>query len=317
MLKTPVAFLIFNRPKNTQRVFDAIRKAQPAKLMVVADGHRGDRPGEAEKCAAAQAVIAGVDWDCEVSTNYSAVNLGCRDRVASGLNWVFEQVESAIILEDDCLPDPSFFPFCETLLTRYASCSEVMGICGSNFLSTWKSRIQSYHYSYYFNCWGWATWRRAWQRYDLGIKSWSKLEVKAQIANFIDHEAQFQSYSQAFDRNYLGKLNTWDFAFAFACLSHQGYLINSAVNLVSNLGFGEDATHTTANANHIVANLPRHTAQFPLIAPKDFSLDRGYTNAQYNLVWDLSWQNKIRRKLRQTRKKLSSSNRSLVSTSTS
>lgn len=307
MLKTPVAFLIFNRPKNTQRVFNAIRKAKPAKLLVVADGHRLDRPGEAEKCAAARAVIDGLDWNCEVLTNYATVNMGCRDRVASGLDWVFERVESAIILEDDCLPDPSFFSFCETLLERYERHPQVMGICGSNFLSTWKSHAQSYHYSYYFNCWGWATWRRAWQKYDLGIKSWSKPEVKEQIASFIDNEAQFHSYSRAFDRNYLGKLNTWDFAFAFACLSHQGFLVNSAVNLISNLGFGEDATHTTANSDNIVANLPRYTARFPLKAPDNFQLDRDYTNAQYNLVWDLGWQNKIRRKLKQARMRLSQS----------
>ena len=299
MLKTPVAFLIFNRPQNTQRVFDAIRKAQPTKLLVIADGHRPDRPQEAEKCAAARAVIEGVDWDCEVLTNYASVNLGCRDRVASGLDWVFQQVESAIILEDDCLPDRSFFPFCEKLLERYENNPQIMGICGSNFLSTWKSQVQSYHYSYYFNCWGWATWRRAWQQYDLKIQSWSKPEVKLQIANFIAHQAQFESYSQAFDRNYLGKLNTWDFAFAFACLSRQGFLVNSAVNLVSNLGFGADATHTTANSGNIVANLPRSTARFPLKAPDSYQLDRDYTTAQYNLVWDLSWQNKIRRKLKQ------------------
>lgn len=123
-MKTPVAFLIFNRPDTTQRVFDAIRQARPPKLLVVADGPRGDRPEEAEKCAATRKIIETVDWDCEVLKNYSDINLGCKNRVSSGLNWVFEQVDSAIILEDDCLPDPSFFPFAKSYSINIAMTKE-------------------------------------------------------------------------------------------------------------------------------------------------------------------------------------------------
>ncbi|MGB3239254.1 MAG: glycosyltransferase family 2 protein, partial [Geitlerinemataceae cyanobacterium] len=115
-LKTPVALLIFNRPDTTEKVFETIRQAKPPKLLVVADGPRSDRPGEAEKCAEARAIVDRIDWECQVFQNYSDTNLGCRYRVASGLNWVFETVEEAIILEDDCLPHPSFFRFCEELL---------------------------------------------------------------------------------------------------------------------------------------------------------------------------------------------------------
>src|SRR4030067_809654 len=118
-LKTPVAFLIFNRPDTTESVFREIARAKPEKLLVVADGARPEKAGEAEKCEQARRIISSVDWDCEVLKNYSDVNLGCKRRVSSGLDWVFETVEEAIILEADCLPDPSFFTFCEVLLEKY------------------------------------------------------------------------------------------------------------------------------------------------------------------------------------------------------
>ena len=132
-MKTPVAFLIFNRPETTARVLEEIARARPPKLLVVADGPRADRPGEADLCRAARAVLSRVDWPCEVLTNFSETNLGCRRRVSSGLDWVFEEVEEAIVLEDDCLPHPSFFPFCEELLERYRADERVMAVSGDNF----------------------------------------------------------------------------------------------------------------------------------------------------------------------------------------
>ena len=131
-MKTPVAFLIFNRPDTTAKVFEAIRQAKPPKLLVVADGPRSDNPSEAEKCQAAREIIEQVDWECEVLTNYSDVNLGCKTRVSSGLDWVFDNVEEAIILEDDCLPHPSFFPFCEKLLDNYRDDKRIMDIRRNN-----------------------------------------------------------------------------------------------------------------------------------------------------------------------------------------
>src|SRR4051812_32506567 len=118
-LRTPVAILIFNRPETTERVFDEIRRARPSRLLVVANGPRSEVEGEAERCAAARAVTERIDWPCEVGREYSSANLGCKHRISSGVSWVFEQVEEAILLEDDCLPDPSFFPYCEELLDRY------------------------------------------------------------------------------------------------------------------------------------------------------------------------------------------------------
>src|SRR6185369_14461868 len=165
-LTTPVAFIIFNRPDTTEKVFAEIARARPPKLLVIADGPRAGRAGEADRCAATRAIIDRVDWDCKVLTNYSDVNLGCKNRVASGIDWVFEQVPEAIILEDDCLPDPTFFRFCEELLIRYREDERISQICGANFQFGRKRSNDSYYFSRYNHIWGWASWRRAWQHYD-------------------------------------------------------------------------------------------------------------------------------------------------------
>ena len=153
-LTTPVVFVIFNRPDTTAKVFEAIRQAKPPKLLVIADGARIDKPGEAKKCAAARAIINQVDWQCEVLTNYSDVNLGCRKRVSSGLDWVFEQVEEAIILEDDCLPHPTFFRYCQELLEKYRDDEHIMMISGNNFQFGRKRNEYSYYFSHYSHIWG-------------------------------------------------------------------------------------------------------------------------------------------------------------------
>ncbi len=130
-LTTPVAFIIFNRPDTTSKVFEAIKQAKPKKLLVIADGPRINKPGEAEKCKQTRAITEQIDWDCEVLRNYSENNLGCRNRVSSGIDWVFENVDEAIIIEDDCLPNPSFFRFCQELLGKYRNNDEIFLISGN------------------------------------------------------------------------------------------------------------------------------------------------------------------------------------------
>ena len=171
-LETPVAFLVFNRPHTTDKVFSEIAAANPRKLLIVADGPRPDQPGEAERCVAVRAIVDRVDWDCEVLTNYSDINLGCKARISSGLDWVFDTVEEAIVLEDDCLPHPSFFRFCEELLVKYRDDERIAQIGGVNFQSGRRRTNYSYYFSRYAHIWGWATWRRAWRHYDVALKAW-------------------------------------------------------------------------------------------------------------------------------------------------
>ncbi len=263
-LKTPVCLIIFNRPDTTKQVFEEIRQAKPSKLLVIADGPRADRPQDAEKCAAARAIIERVDWDCEVLTNYSDINLGCRKRVSSGLNWVFNQVEEAIILEDDCLPHPTFFRFCEELLERYRHNEQIMVISGGNFQLGHKRTDYSYYFSAYNHCWGWASWRRAWRLYDLEMKRWSEVRQSNLLWDILEAPKAVTYWSKLFQGGYEG-FDTWDYAWTFACWSHNGLTIIPNMNLVSNIGFGPEATHTQGESQF--ANIPTEAMTFPLRHP--------------------------------------------------
>jgi cephalosporin hydroxylase len=263
-LKTPVCLIIFNRPDTTEKVFEAIRQAKPPRLLVIADGPRADQPGEAEKCAAVRAIINQVDWDCEVLTNYSDINLGCRKRVSSGLNWVFSLVEEAIILEDDCLPHLTFFRFCEELLERYRYDQRIMAIAGNNFQIGRESTDYSYYFSFYNHIWGWASWRRAWHLYDLEMKQWPEVRESNLLCDILQDTQAVAHWSKTFQSGYEG-FDTWDFAWTFACWSHNGLSILPNVTLVSNIGFGPDATHTKGGSQF--ANLPTKAMNFPLRHP--------------------------------------------------
>lgn len=239
-LTTPVAFLIFNRPELTATVFAAIARARPRRLLVVADGPRNDE--EAEACERTRAVVRSVDWDCEVLTNFAERNLGCKRRVSSGLDWVFERVEEAIILEDDCLPAPSFFPFCAELLERYREDERVMHVGGDNFQRGASRTEAGYYFSRYSHIWGWASWRRAWRHYDVEMRTWP--ESRPLIRGLFADTAEADFWADIFDRVHAGEIDTWDYQWLYACWSQSGLAVVPRVNLVSNLGFGPGATHT-------------------------------------------------------------------------
>lgn len=251
-LLTPVVILLFNRPSLTEIVFDSIRKAKPKKLLVVADGPRF--PEEEEKCQKARAVIEKVDWDCNVLTNYSEENLGCKRRVSSGLNWVFSEVEEAIIVEDDCLPTPSFFYFCQTLLKYYRHDQRIMHIASNNFQFNQSRTPYSYYFSKYSHIWGWATWRRAWQYYDVEMKTWpeyQKLDLLSSVCeDTYEQKYWLNSFNQVFD----GSIDTWDLQWLYTCWCQSGLSIHPNSTLVSNIGFGVDATHTFCDSP--LAQLP-------------------------------------------------------------
>lgn len=247
-LKTPVAFLIFNRPDTTAKVFAAIREARPPKLLVVADGPRADRPGEAELCASTRAIINQVDWPCEVLTNYADVNLGCKDRVSSGLDWVFHEVEEAIILEDDCLPHSSFFPFCEQMLDRYREDERVMMVGGTNYLFDRLKIEESYCFSRYFAIWGWATWRRAWSRYDITMREWPRLRNEGQLQSFYSQRFMRNHVIRIFNAAYHGNIDTWDIQWFYTCLFNNGLSIIPRANLISNIG--PVGTHTSGDRSN-------------------------------------------------------------------
>ncbi|MCS6781878.1 MAG: hypothetical protein RMI89_00860 [Gloeomargarita sp. SKYBB_i_bin120] len=253
-LQTPVVFLIFNRPDLTQQVFQVIRQVQPKRLFVVADGPRDD--AEAAVCQATRAIVeAQIDWDAQVERDYAEVNLGCRRRVASGLNWVFAQTDRAIILEDDCWPEVSFFRFCEALLARYQDDERVMAINGTNYQQGRSVTPYSYYFSKYFHCWGWATWARAWRYYDVEMKQWPAFRDGGYLRWVSEDEYEYRYWWRTFERMYRGEIDTWDYPFLLACFCQNGLAATPRVNLVSNLGFGVKATHTH-NPHHRLARMP-------------------------------------------------------------
>lgn len=223
-LNTPIAFLIFRRPDLTARVFAAIRQAQPRQLFIVADGARNEE--ENLLCQQARAVTEVIDWDCEVFRNYANENLGCRKRVSSGLDWVFAQVEEAIILEDDCLPHPSFFRYCQELLDYYREDERIWCISGDNFQDGQWRGDGSYYFSNFNHCWGWASWRRAWNKYDHDLANWEKFRDRQYLNSILDSELEIKYWQNTFEQLYeTGKPNTWDYPWTFTCWQNSGLTI--------------------------------------------------------------------------------------------
>lgn len=272
-MNTAVAFIIFNRPRATERVFGEIAKARPPKLLVVADGPRPDRPGEAERCRETRAIVERVDWDCDVRTNFSEENLGVRRRISSGLDWVFGEAEEALVLEDDCLPHPTFFPFCEELLAKYRDDERVMMVSGDNFLPGPRRSPYSYYFSRYVHIWGWATWRRAWRHYDVEMKGWPELRDTSLLLDVLGDKTDAAYWRYTLDSVARGYLDTWSYQWLCACWAQNGMSVTPAVNLVSNIGYGADATNLTAS-DSLGENLPTEAMSWPLRHPPHMARDR-------------------------------------------
>jgi hypothetical protein len=248
-IKSAVAFIIFNRPRHTQETFAAIRRAQPPKLFVIADGPRAGHPTDVQRCRDARDVVAKIDWPCEVLYDYSELNLGCKLRVSSGLDWVFAHVESAIVLEDDCMPHMDFFPFCDELLDRYRFDERVWAITGNNFQDGHPRGGSSYYFSKYNHCWGWASWRRAWQNYRVDMPYWERWRQSTNWLNKHSDPVERKVFTELFDRVTLGEIDTWDYQWTACVWYHGGLTATPNVNLVSNIGFGPDATHTVSEGD--------------------------------------------------------------------
>jgi hypothetical protein len=261
---TPIVLIIFKRPHTTKQVFEVIKTLQPCQLFVIADGPNPEHPGEIEKCAATRAIIDRVDWKCEVYKNYSDINLGCKKRISSGLDWVFSQVEEAIILEDDCIPQLSFFRFCQELLERYRHNERVFQITGEN-THGYRCSDSSYYFSAYSFYWGWATWKRAWKYFDGSLKQWQQVRESQWLQDYLGDYPSAQYWAEIFDLTYNG-FNSWGWAWTFTCFVNQGLCAVPNQNLISNVGFGEDAAHTTWEVDEI-ANLPTQSIDFPLHHP--------------------------------------------------
>jgi hypothetical protein len=272
-MKSAVLLIIFNRPDKTRQVFQAIRQARPPRLYVAADGPRPSRPGEVERCAQARAIIELVDWPCDVRTRFLDGNVGCKRGVTSAIDWFFDQEGEGIILEDDVLPQPGFFAFCDELLERYRDDERVAAISGCNFIQDRHRPQASYFFSRYCHIWGWATWSRAWRKYDVNIADWPKWTAGGGPVRALGSEAAARFWQKAFESVHSGRVDTWDFQWQYACLSRGALCAVPARNQTENLGFDADATHTTAGTPDFVAQSPSRPLDFPLVHPGEVRRD--------------------------------------------
>lgn len=270
-MRSPVAMVVFAREDTTRRVFERVRQAQPPKLFVIADGPRPERPGEAERCAATRAVFDEVDWDCEVHRRLAEVNLGCGRSVSEGVSWVFEHVEEAVVLEDDCLPEPSFFPYCDELLERYRDDERVMVVSGNNFdPAAPATPPHSYGFQRNYGTWGWATWKRAWRHMDMAVPHWPALRDTSWLLDVQGTERAVAFWRAIFDRAHSAGAAadhwTFDYQWYCSCWAQHGLGIVPSSNLVTNIGFGNHATNTSWQESPL-AGYPTRPIRLPLVHP--------------------------------------------------
>lgn len=271
MFETPILFLIFNRPDTTQRVFEMIKKLRPKQLFVAADGARSDRHGEREKCEVTRAIINQINWECELKLLFREENLGCGKAVSTAISWFFENVEMGIILEDDCLPHYDFFKFCEELLLRYKNNPRVMHIGSTNYQDGNKRGDGSYYFSTNTEIWGWATWKRTWDKYIFSLSSLSKKTIIDTVKSTPIGEDERKYWISIFLHMKDHPIDTWDYQYVFTIMRNNGLCILPNKNLVSNIGFQNGGTHTTSidskYANRQVFPI------FPITHPSSIVLD--------------------------------------------
>jgi hypothetical protein len=265
----PILFIIFNKREETKRVFNVIRSQQPKRLFIAADGPRLEKEGEAEKCQYVRDWVLGhIDWECEAKTRFLDQNVGCGRGPSDAISWFFEDVNEGIILEDDCLPNDSFFEFSAVLLDRYRNNEQISMISGNNFQQVQPMLLsEDYYFSVFPSSNGWATWKRSWQGFDYHISSWPRVD-KRKLAKFLFKDKRYSHWwISFFDRFYNLKPNdSWDYQFHYQCMIRNQLAIIPKANLVKNIGYGPDATHSQ-NPDSYFANVPTHEFVFPLKHP--------------------------------------------------
>lgn len=263
----PILVTIFKRPDLTQMVFDQIRKVKPKQLFISADGARLHKAGEAEQVEAARKIFEAVNWDCEVKTLYREQNLGCRMAMSGGIDWFFEHVEKGIILEEDCVPDLSFFPFVKEMLNKYEDHNEIMSISGLNLIdSQFEEQEDAYLFTKFVFYWGWATWKRAWNKMDVHMQRFPEFVENNYIDRLLQDKSAQKYLLQKFHETHTKQNDSWAYAWFYNCVLHHGLSIVPKYNLIQNVGFGEEATHTNFAEKSFQTSSKALT--FPLVHPK-------------------------------------------------
>ncbi|MBL4783976.1 MAG: hypothetical protein JKY49_00965 [Cohaesibacteraceae bacterium] len=252
---TPILFLIFRQPEITRRVFEQIRIARPKKLFISADGPRSEFPNDIKECEETRAVVSKIDWECEVKTRYLPKNVGLKNAVSSAIEWFFDHVEEGIILEYDCLPDPSFFKYCQTMLERYRHDTRIYSVSGNNIQADIRRGDGDYYYSRITGIWGWATWKRSWKTWRPNLEDYDKFRSHSVIRSIISDKTAQNFWIKSFDQVHNGfNTSTWAFCLIYAQFIQGSYCIVPNQNLIKNIGFGPNATNA-GDPKHPLANL--------------------------------------------------------------
>jgi hypothetical protein len=298
--QSAILFIVFNRPDTTSQVFAEIKNARPAKLYIAADGPRDGKPGETELCEQTRAIVSQIDWDCQLTTLFRDTNQGCKNAVSEAITWFFEYEAEGIILEDDCLPHNCFFKFCDELLARYRDDKRVSMISGCNFQQGHKRGTANYYFSNLSHVWGWASWRRVWQDYDKELNAYTTDDARQTITNIFNEPLITDSWVHIFEELKAGRIDTWDYQLAFLNFFKGRLSIIPNQNLISNIGFGENATHTTqASPNANIPLVPLTGLQHPDIALPATDADKFTLDTDFNIAArkrkQNSWKYKLKR----------------------
>lgn len=272
-VSSPVLFLIFNRPDTTGLVFEKIREARPSRLYIAADGPRKNKVDEEKLCYEARSIAEKVDWPCELKTLFREDNLGCKYAVSSAIDWFFNQEEQGIILEDDCLPSNDFFRLCDLLLEKYKDDTRITQIAGCNFQDGRKRGDASYYFSNSLEVWGWASWRRVWKMYDPELKNYDDDDARKAVSTLFNEPIVTEEYVSIFKELKAGKVDTWDYQLKFLSFFNNGLCIIPNANLISNIGFRADATHTLT-PNDKFENLPLMPLENTISHPRSILPDK-------------------------------------------
>lgn len=274
VFETAVVFCVFNRIDTTKKVFEKIREAKPPRLYIVSDAARDHVAGEKETVANVRNYIEQhIDWECQVFKNYAPANMGCGRRISSGISWVFETEEQAIILEDDCVPTQSFFRYCQEMLNYYKSDERIMMISGNNpFAKCYKSE-EDYLFSKVPFIWGWATWRRAWKLYDYNLATLPD-NRKNKLFKDIFPQKAYWVYMAEFESLYKHEFDTWDYQLMYAGILHDKLNIVPVESHVFNIGFYEESTHTSKSPKWLIQDVQE--AHFPIKHRKEIRWDEQF-----------------------------------------
>lgn len=295
-----VLLLVFNRPDTTRRVFEAIRQARPPRLYIASDGPRLGNSSDIQAIAEVRQIVEAVGWPCQVYTRFQEKNLGCRAAVSSAIDWFFGCEEQGIVLEDDVLPSPAFFEYCDLLLERYKNDDRVFSISGNNLVEPRMAHAEGYFFSSIFYVWGWASWRRAWQKFDVDMKTWPQIRSGGRSLNRMPKSRLHSTYwNLVFDLTHKKQISTcWDHQWTYTHWYYEGLCATPVNNLVKNIGFGMEATHTSITEPWYIKSMQTPNAYRDSPEMPEVKESLLYYDLMSRFVLNVSWLTVLRLSLR-------------------